>query len=130
MRSALHSRGEPRMKSLMTATTVAVGLGLALPAFAQTPTPRDPGQESPLAQKSSPLAQRQPNQRDPGQESPLAQRDQGLAQAQDCSGMWKRADLNNDGLLAGSELDKFRSVIDTVDTNKDGKISQSEFTTA
>jgi Ca2+-binding EF-hand superfamily protein len=44
--------------------------------------------------------------------------------------MWKRADIGNTGVLEGKELDKFRSVLNTVDTNKDGKISQSEFMTA
>jgi hypothetical protein len=52
------------------------------------------------------------------------------AQAHDCTGMWKRADIGNKGVLEGKELDKFRSVLNTVDTNKDGKISQSEFMTA
>jgi len=32
--------------------------------------------------------------------------------------------------VAQIDLDKFRSVLNTVDTNKDGKISQSEFMTA
>jgi len=44
--------------------------------------------------------------------------------------MWNRADVNHKGILDGKELDKFRSVLNTVDTNKDGKISQSEFMTA
>ena len=34
------------------------------------------------------------------------------------------------GILDGKQLDKFHSVLNTVDTNKDGKISQSEFMTA
>jgi len=69
--------------------------------------------------------------RDPGLESPLAAGLGGKqAQAQDCSGMWKRADVANKGILDGKELDKFRSVLTTVDTDKDGKISQSEFMTA
>jgi Ca2+-binding EF-hand superfamily protein len=33
-------------------------------------------------------------------------------------------------VLEGTNVDKFRSVLNTVDTNKDGKISQSEFTAA
>ena len=44
--------------------------------------------------------------------------------------MWSRADVNHKGVLDGKELDKFRGVLNTVDTNKDGKISQSEFMTA
>jgi hypothetical protein len=52
------------------------------------------------------------------------------AQVQDCTGMWKRADMGNKGILEGKELDKFRSILTAVDTNKDGKISQSEFMTA
>jgi hypothetical protein len=52
------------------------------------------------------------------------------AQAQDCAGMWNKADVNHKGILDGKELDRFRSVLNTVDTNKDGKISQSEFMTA
>jgi hypothetical protein len=44
--------------------------------------------------------------------------------------MWKRANVGNKGILGGKELEKFRSVLNTVDTNKDGKISQSEFMTA
>jgi Ca2+-binding EF-hand superfamily protein len=38
--------------------------------------------------------------------------------------------VNHKGVFDGKELDKFRSVLNTVDTNKDGKISQSEFMTA
>jgi hypothetical protein len=56
-------------------------------------------------------------------------RDQ-ASSAQDCAGKWKRADASNKGILEGKELDKFRSVLNTVDTNKDGKISQNEFMTA
>ena len=62
------------MKSLMTVATIAVGSSLALPASAQTPTPRDPGQTSPLAARdagqTSPLAARYT-----GQSSPLAAKD-------------------------------------------------------
>ena len=68
-----------------------------------------------------------------GRSSPLAAgmgERQAQAQTQDCTGMWKRADVNHKGILDGKELDKFRSVLNTVDTNKDGKISQSEFMTA
>jgi hypothetical protein len=50
------------------------------------------------------------------------------APAQDCTAMWKKADANSDGNLTEKELDKFRTVLTTVDANKDGKISQSEFT--
>ena len=49
------------------------------------------------------------------------------ARAQDCTGIWQRADVSNKGILEGKELDKFRSVLNRVDTNKEGKISQSEF---
>ena len=94
------------MRSLLTAATLV--LGLAVPAQAQY-TPRDAGRESPLAAGLGANKQ---------------------AQVQDCTGMWKRADLGNKGILEGKELDKFRSVLNTVDTNKDGKISQSEFMTA
>jgi hypothetical protein len=97
-------------------------LGLSSLGAAGARPQADPGQTSPLAQ------------RDPGKESPLAQRDAGqtspLAQAEDCTAMWKRADLNNDGTLAGNEVDKLRGVLNSLDTNKDGKISQTEFTTA
>jgi hypothetical protein len=93
------------MRSLLTAA--ALVLGLAVPAMAQH-TPRDAGRESPLA---AGLGGKQ-------------------AQAQDCTGMWKRADVGNKGILDGKQLDKFRSVLNTVDTNKDGKISQTEFMTA
>ena len=98
------------MRSLLTAATLVLGLvlGLAVPAQAQY-TPRDAGRESPLAAGLGANKQ---------------------AQVQDCTGMWKRADLGNKGILEGKELDKFRSVLNTVDTNKDGKISQSEFMTA
>jgi hypothetical protein len=44
-------------------------------------------------------------------------------------GVWKRVDVGHNGILEGKELDKFRSVRNTVD-NEDGKISQSEFMTA
>src|SRR5262245_49437873 len=47
------------MKPVLTAATLAMGLGLAVPAVAQT-QPNDPGRTSPLAQT------------DPGKESPLA----------------------------------------------------------
>ena len=52
---------------------------------------------------------------------------QAQAQTQDCT---KRADVNHKGVLDGKELDKFRSLLNTVDANKDGKISRSEFMTA
>ena len=91
------------MKLLTTAT---LAIGLALPAVAQV----DPGQSSPLA-------------------AGLGEK-QAQAQTQDCSGMWNRADVNHKGVLEGKQLDKFRSVLNTVDTNKDGKISRSEFMTA
>ena len=58
------------MKSLLTAVTVAAGLSLALPAFAQTPTPRDPGQTSPLAARDA--GQTSPLAKDPAKDSPLA----------------------------------------------------------
>jgi len=93
------------MRSLLTAATLV--LGLAMPAVAQTP--RDAGRDSPLAAGLSANKQ---------------------AQAQDCTGMWKRADVGNKGILEGKELDKFRSVLTAVDTNRDGKISQNEFMTA
>jgi hypothetical protein len=46
------------------------------------------------------------------------------AQTQDLR-MWKRADVNHRGILDGKELDRFRSVLNAVDTNKDGKISHA-----
>ena len=92
------------MKSLLTTATLAIGL--ALPAVAQV----DPGRSSPLAAGMG------------GKQT--------QAQTQDCTGMWNKADVNHKGVLEGKELDKFRSVLNTVDTNKDGKISQSEFMTA
>jgi len=105
------------MKSLLTAATLALSLGLAMPAVAQSA--KDPGRESPLAQK------------DPGQESPLAAKaGTQQAQSEDCAGKWTRADVDHKGVLEGKTLDKFRSVLNAVDTNKDGKISQSEFMTA
>ena len=93
------------MKSLLTTATLAIGLA-ALPAAAQV----DPGRSSPLA---AGLGGKQTQ-----------------AQTQDCPGMWNRADVNHRGVLDGKELDKFRTVLNTVDTNKDGKISHSEFMTA
>jgi hypothetical protein len=93
------------MKSLLTAATLAIGL--AVPAVAQNT--KDPGRESPLAAGAGAIQQ---------------------AQNQDCAGKWKRADVSSKGVLEGKELDRFRSVLNTVDTNKDGKISQSEFMTA
>ena len=80
------------MKLLLTAATVAMGLGLGLPAVAQTS--RDAGKESPLARspcKALTLAQAAPRDagkesplvaqatpRDAGKESPLASADEGL----------------------------------------------------
>src|SRR5262249_24928268 len=100
----LHSNWRRDMKSLLTTATLAIGL--ALPAVAQV----DPGRSSPLAAGLG--------------------GEQAQAQTQDGAGMGKRADVSNKGILEGKELDKFRSVLNTVDTNKDGKISQSEFMTA
>jgi hypothetical protein len=91
------------MKSLLTTATLAIGLA-ALPAVAQV----DSGRSSPLAAGLG------------GKQS----------QTQDCSGMWSRADVNHKGVLDGKELVKLQSVLKTVDTNKDGKISHSEFMTA
>jgi hypothetical protein len=52
------------MKSLMTASTVVMSLGLTFPASAQDTRPTSP--------QHSPLAQTTPAQRDPGRQSPLA----------------------------------------------------------
>jgi sporulation protein YlmC with PRC-barrel domain len=52
------------MKSLMTASAVAMSLGLTIPASAQDSHPTSP--------QNSPLAQATPAQRDPGRQSPLA----------------------------------------------------------
>jgi len=90
----------------ITADHWALALGLAVPAIAQDTLQRDPGRESPLAAGLAATKQ---------------------ARAQDCAGIWQRADVSNKGILEGKELDKFRSVLNRVDTNKDGKISQSEF---
>jgi Ca2+-binding EF-hand superfamily protein len=51
-------------------------------------------------------------------------------QMQDCSGMWNRAGVNNKVVLEGKELDEFCNVLNTVDTDKGGKISQTEFIAA
>jgi hypothetical protein len=60
------------MRSILTAAALAIGLGLALPAAAQT-TPKDAGRDSPQAKvdagQSSPLAKK-----DAGQDPPLAKR--------------------------------------------------------
>jgi hypothetical protein len=40
---------------------------------------------------------------------------------------FKAADKNSSGSLEGAELDAHKSVIAQVDTNKDGKLSRSEF---
>jgi hypothetical protein len=52
------------MKSLITASAIAMSVALALPALAQDTRPTDPG--------NSPLAQNTPAERDPGRQSPLA----------------------------------------------------------
>src|SRR5215467_8037926 len=66
---------ERSMRSLLTAATLV--LGLAVSAQARY-TPRDTGRESPL---TGGLGANKP------------------AQVQDCTGMWKRADLGNKGIL-------------------------------
>jgi Ca2+-binding EF-hand superfamily protein len=40
---------------------------------------------------------------------------------------FKTADKNNNGSLDGAELDSYRPVLAQVDTDKDGKISRTEF---
>jgi hypothetical protein len=87
----------------------ALALELAVPAMAQDTLQRDPGRESPLAAGLAATKQ---------------------AQAQNCAGVWKRADVSNKGIPEGKQPVKFHSVLNRVDTNKDGKISQSEFMTA
>jgi len=52
------------MKSLMTASAVAMSLGLTISTSAQDTRPTSP--------QNSPLAQATPAQRDPGRQSPLA----------------------------------------------------------
>ena len=73
------------MKSLLGAAALAAGIGLILPAAAQS-QPNDAGRNSPLAQlnpgKASPLAQSPCKgsriaQVDSGRDSPLAQKDPG-----------------------------------------------------
>src|SRR5262245_50112526 len=104
----LHSNGSEVMKLLLTTATLA--LGLAMPAVAQDTPRRDPGLESPLAAGAGQAGKQ--------------------AQAQDCSAMWKRADASSKGVLEGKDLDKLRSVLNTVDTNHDNKVTQTEFVTA
>ena len=96
------------MKYLLTTATLA--LGLAMPAVAQDTLRRDPGLESPLAAGAGQVGKQ--------------------AQAQDCTAMWKRADVNNKGILEGKDLDKLRSVLNKVDTNHDNKVTQTEFVKA
>jgi Ca2+-binding EF-hand superfamily protein len=50
--------------------------------------------------------------------------------AQECTKMWKAADANNDGSLTGKELEDYKAIMEKVDTNKDGKISEAEFMAA
>jgi hypothetical protein len=40
---------------------------------------------------------------------------------------FKTADRNSNGTLEGAELDAFRSAMTQVDTDKDGKLSRTEF---
>jgi len=40
---------------------------------------------------------------------------------------FKSADKNNSGALEGAELDAHKTVLAQVDTDKDGKLSRSEF---
>src|SRR4029078_7537743 len=70
-----NNNGDARMRSLITAAPVALGLGLALPASAQVSTPRDPGQTSPLAARDA--GQTSPLAKDPAKDSPLAAKDAG-----------------------------------------------------
>ena len=44
--------------------------------------------------------------------------------------MWKAHDTNNDGVLSDKEVDVFKAIMATVDTNKDGKVSREEFMSA
>lgn len=50
--------------------------------------------------------------------------------APDCAAMWTAADLNKDGSLVGDELKAYTTVLSTIDTDKDGKLSRVEFDTA
>ena len=50
--------------------------------------------------------------------------------APDCAAMWTAADVNKDGNLDGDELKAYTTVLSTIDTNKDGKLSKVEFETA
>ena len=43
---------------------------------------------------------------------------------------FKAADKNNNGSLDGAELDAYKADLVKIDTDKDGKISKAEFTTA
>ena len=52
------------------------------------------------------------------------------ASAQECATMWKAADANKDDSPTEQELEKFKAIMAKVDTNKDGKISESEFMAA
>jgi hypothetical protein len=53
------------------------------------------------------------------------------AQAPDCAALWKTAHGNAaDKILTDKEAEKLKPVMSQVDANKDGKVSDTEFTAA
>ena len=107
------------MRRLLSATALALAVGLAaLPASAQ-PKPDDdrPAGASPSRQLR-PDADARRSGRPPAGE------------ARRCASKFATLDKNSDRILAADELQGFEVVIMDIDRNRDGKITSAEFKSA
>ena len=107
------------MRRLLSATALALAVGLAaVPASAQ-PKPDDdrPAGASPSRQLR-PDADARRSGRPPAGE------------ARRCASKFATLDKNSDRILAADELQGFEVVIKDIDRNRDGKITSAEFKSA
>ena len=86
---------------------------LTAPAFAQAPAPKTPAPNTPATN------------------APAIQPPAAATPAPDCATLWKSAHGNAaDKVLTTKEAEKLKPVMAKVDANKDGKVSDTEFTVA
>lgn len=105
------------MKSLLTASVLALSIAAGGAAWAQSspPASKSPSTTSPSATPTMPPA---------GSKAPAGAMDP-VAEAK-----FKAADKSGKGVIEGADLAPYRAMMAQIDTNKDGKIQREEFAAA
>jgi hypothetical protein len=116
----------------VTALTLATGLA-ALPAPAQLRPDADRSPGAPPSTQPRPEGERFPGappsrELRPGDDGRRTERLP--AEAGRCASNFRSLDKDTDGMLTARELDRFETVVNDVDTNRDGKISSAEYQSA